>query len=348
VTTATVLLATARARLISKTGESFSVRALLDSASEIFFVIERVVQQLALQRRKAHVIISGLQGRKVGRPTQAVSLTIGSEYSEKSVYLPMAFVLPNLISFKPGERVCKGDWKRIRKLQLADPDYYKPSAIDVIIGADVYSYLQRDGFRHGRLGEPVAHPTILGWMLTGTARSDTHASGHIGNFHIKVEPDLSEELQKFWKLEELPVRRILSPEEIYCEELFEAAHERDDFGYNALPAKEEMLLNLGESRNGALKMFLNTEQRLGRNEALRGAYVEFMRTYAELSYMEKIRETNTKSNQICYLPHHAMVKKSDPEKYEWYLMLLFALRMGSHLMTYCYQGLSCKIIFGSC
>jgi len=51
----------------------------------------------------------------------------------------------------------------------------------------------------------------------------THASDHIGNFHIKVKPDLNEELQKFWELEELPVRRILSPEEIYCEELFEAA-----------------------------------------------------------------------------------------------------------------------------
>jgi len=62
-----------------------------------------------------------------------------------------------------------------------------------------------------------------------------------------------------------------------------------------------------------MTMFLNTKQRLGRNEALRGAYVEFMRTYAELSHMEEIRETNTKSNRICYLSHHAVVKKSDPE-----------------------------------
>jgi len=96
VTTDTVLLATARVRLISKTGESFSVRALLDSASEASFVIERVVQQLARQRHKIHMIVSDLQGLKVARPTQAVSLRIGSEYSAKSVYLPTAFVLPNL------------------------------------------------------------------------------------------------------------------------------------------------------------------------------------------------------------------------------------------------------------
>jgi len=46
------------------------------------------------------VIVSDLQGLKIGRSTQAVSLRIRSEYSAKSVYLPMAiFVLPNLTSF---------------------------------------------------------------------------------------------------------------------------------------------------------------------------------------------------------------------------------------------------------
>jgi len=114
------------------------------------------------------------------------------------------------------------------------------------------------------------------------------------------------------------VKRILSPE-TYCEELFEATHERDGSGrYTVrLPAKEDMLSDLVESRNGAMRMFLNIKQRLGRNEALRSAYVEFMGTYAELSHMEEIRnteETNTKSNRICYLPHHAVVKKSDPER----------------------------------
>jgi len=111
------------------------------------------------------------------------------------------------------------------------------------------------------------------------------------------------------------VKRLPSPEETYYEELFEAAHNRDGSGRYIvrLSAKEEMLPDLSESRNDAMRMFLNTEQRLGRNEVLRGAYVEFVRTYAELSHIEEIRETNTKSDRICYLPHHAVVKKSDLE-----------------------------------
>jgi len=76
----------------------------------------------------------------------------------------------------------------------------------------------------------------------GTAKSATHTSDHIGNFHIKVESDLSKELQKFWELEELPVKRLLSPEEIHCEELFKVAYEWDGSGRYIvrLPVKEEM------------------------------------------------------------------------------------------------------------
>jgi len=114
------------------------------------------------------------------------------------------------------------------------------------------------------------------------------------------------------------VKRILSPEETYCEELFEATHKRDGSGRYTVrvPAKEDMFPDLAESRNGVMRMFLNMEQRLGRNETLRGAYVDFMGTYAKLSHMEEIRnteETNIKSHRVCYLPHHVVVKKSDPE-----------------------------------
>jgi len=67
---------------------------------------------------------------------------------------------------------------------------------------------------------------------------------------------------------------LLSPEEIYCEELFEATHQRDGSSRYMvwLPIKKEVgLPDLGESHNGAMRMFLNTKQRLGRNAALKGA-----------------------------------------------------------------------------
>jgi len=74
------------------------------------------------------------------------------------------------------------------------------------------------------------------------------------------------------------------------------------------PVKKEMLAELG---NGTVKMFLNTEQQIERNIVLRGAYIEFMRIYTVLSHMEEIKRMRIPAY---YLPHHAILKKIDPEE----------------------------------
>jgi len=100
--------------------------------------------------------------------TQAVSLIIGSEYSSDSkIPLLIAYVLPKLMSFRRRQKICKEDWPHLQGLQLADPDYDKPSAIDVVFGADIYARLMKDGFRSGCSGEPIAHRTMLSWVLMG-------------------------------------------------------------------------------------------------------------------------------------------------------------------------------------
>jgi len=51
---------------------------------------------------------------------------------------------------KTDQRISKGNWKRLNRLQLADSDYEKPSEIDTLIGTNV-STLMRDRFRYGRM-----------------------------------------------------------------------------------------------------------------------------------------------------------------------------------------------------
>jgi len=119
-------------------GRQTSVCALLDSGSQASFISERAAQQLLLKRHKVDITVSGLQGINTGRVTQAVSLIIGSEYSsDNMIPLLTAYVLPKLTSFKRWQKICKENWLHIQGLQLADPDYDKPSAIDVVFGADL-------------------------------------------------------------------------------------------------------------------------------------------------------------------------------------------------------------------
>jgi len=76
--------------------------------------------------------------------------------------MPSALIMLSSITVE-SERIYGGKdiWRRyIRKFQLADPDYNKQLAINVIIGVDIYSFLMRDGFRC--LKEPViSHHALL-------------------------------------------------------------------------------------------------------------------------------------------------------------------------------------------
>jgi len=82
---------------MSDSGRQTSTCALLDSGSQTSCISERATQQLLLKRHKVDVTVSGLQGVKTGRVTQAVSLIIGSEYlSDSKIPLLIAYVLPKL------------------------------------------------------------------------------------------------------------------------------------------------------------------------------------------------------------------------------------------------------------
>jgi len=82
-----------------------------------------------------------------------ISPRICSKYSLKSVSMPSALIVLDLIMVKPGQRVCDEDWRHIRKLQLADFNYDKQSTINIIITTDKYSFLMTNGLQ--RLEEPI-------------------------------------------------------------------------------------------------------------------------------------------------------------------------------------------------
>ncbi|XP_025263170.1 uncharacterized protein LOC112637510 [Camponotus floridanus] len=310
-----VLLATAIITLISESGRTITARALLDFGSEASFVSERVAQQLRLRRRKIGVTVSGLQGVTTGKASHAVSLLIGSRRTPSlRIALPNALVMPKLTPFTPGIQVRKDNWPHLEDLDLADPGFDRPAAVDAILGADIYGMLIEGGVRRGSPGEPAAHSTVFGWVLMGplTAKDNLPPSG-ILSYHTTVEPDLGQQLQRFWDLEEVSSQRILSPDENYCEHLFKTTHSRDAQGRYIvrLPKKPDPPAELGDSRRGALRLLLQNENRLSRITPLRQSYTDFMSLYSALGHMEPVSSNESNRNSY-YLPHHAVTKKNDP------------------------------------
>lgn len=291
------------------------MRALLDSGSEASFVSERVTQLLRLPRRRVNVTVSGLQGVTTGQANHAVTLMVGADRSPSlRIAIPRALVLSRLTALTPGSRVARHDWPHLKGLELADPDFDKPAAVDAVLGADVYGMLFDGGVKRGPPGQPTAHSTVFGWVLMGPLTGAADSSS-VATHHTILQPDLQEELRRFWELEEVPTEPIQTPEESYCERLFAETHTRDEEGRYIvrLPRRENSLTGLGASRRGAQQMLLSTERRLERMPSLKLKYTEFMNSYLSLGHMEPVPSGEREVCSSYYMPHHAVVKPTDPD-----------------------------------
>ncbi|XP_062714927.1 uncharacterized protein LOC134291326 [Aedes albopictus] len=165
----TVLLSTAVVKVHGPSGRSTLVRTLLDSCSESNFITDRIVQLLGLNRRKQPAVIAGMGGSTVNshQCTIATFSSVDSTYSNTLTFN----ILPTITNHLPGKRVDTSDWDLPSTVILADPDFAKPRSIDMVIGAQLFFSLLREGQLSVAAGSPANQPilqrTVLGWVVSG-------------------------------------------------------------------------------------------------------------------------------------------------------------------------------------
>ena len=73
-----------------------------------------------------------------------------------------ALVLPKLTSKLPARQPLEINLEIFADLHLADPDFYIPDSVDIILGADTYGRLLRAGVRKFTSTSLIAQDTVLG------------------------------------------------------------------------------------------------------------------------------------------------------------------------------------------
>ncbi|XP_024884898.1 uncharacterized protein LOC112462775, partial [Temnothorax curvispinosus] len=188
-----------------------------------------------------------------------------------------ATILPRIFAPLPSSQVERRAWKHLNGLRLADPRYHRPGPIDILIGAEVFASLLRDGRRVGKKGEPDAFNSVFGWVLVGSV--STQAPGSTHSFMTLDSLDAS--LSRFWQLDEIPSVPPYSQEDKRCEELFAQTTRRDASGRFVVsyPFKRDK------------PCFVGTRQ-----------------DYLNNGYMKLIERLFPVDGPVFYLPHHGVVK----------------------------------------
>lgn len=302
----TVLLGTALVNIYSN-DIKYTVRALIDSASEATFISTRLQNKLLLETRSSKTEIHGLNDVLTATSTQLCCIRIGSPIDSSFETSTNAFVVKRLTGRLPYYPVNIYRDSEFSDLRMADVHVNQSSEIELLLGGDIYPKILQNGIRWDKNRSLVAQKTVFGWIITGRV-SDRNTNSSISSFYNEVA--LNNQLKKFWELEEVQKKPRISDEDRYCENIFKTTTYRNEEGrfVVSLPFRREFprTLNIGSSRHIALNQFLRNETRLLKNPELKSEYDRVISEYASLNQMVNVTASNT--DRVYYLPHHAVLK----------------------------------------
>lgn len=306
-----VILATARIRVTDRLGHWQQTRALVDQGSESSLISERLAQKLRLARLPASVAIVGVGGRRTNIARGRVTLLISPRLGGPSLSVS-ALILPRLTGYSGGAKGGTPLWQHVRGLELADPDFRSADPIDVLLGADVYAAILRQGLCKGSREEPIAQNTQLGWILSGVVGDATSANAaHF--YQCRVEEDLTNAVRRFWEQEEAPsAGAALSQADLDCEEHYVRTHSRAADGrYTVRLPIIHPLPDLSSTRSTAARVLKSMESRFSREARFQEMYRDFLRQYAELGHLASAPPLEDPLQApVCYLPHHGVLREA--------------------------------------
>ncbi|GAB1860689.1 hypothetical protein CAJAP_01768 [Camponotus japonicus] len=308
-----VLLSTAIVYVVDANGIRQPCRILLDNGSQANFITRACVERLNLKTMPGKVRVSGINGM-TSEANEIVKIKLQSRLN--GFFANLECILTERIT----ERIPTSPIKREEihipsSIQLADPEFYRCSDIDILIGAELFWQLLCIGRLKSSRAHPTLQKTLFGWIVAGRIDNDAYwaCEREAGVFHVTItDAELQNQLSKFWRIEEnFRPADSYSSEERFCERHFVDNIRRDFEGrvIVTLPIIEHKLKELGETRDTAMRRFHSLERRLNRDLNLKSQYVAFMREYLSLGHMKLIDETNDNKNlPICYLPHHCVLR----------------------------------------
>uniref|UniRef100_A0A8D8SX65 Reverse transcriptase domain-containing protein n=1 Tax=Cacopsylla melanoneura TaxID=428564 RepID=A0A8D8SX65_9HEMI len=306
--TSIVLLPTALVYVKSGDGQAtVPVRALLDAGSQVHLISTSCMEKLKLKATNVDIKLCGI-GKASVDATKVVDIQVQTKSGEFSRKL-RAIALPQITSNMPAQKINIDKHKYLLQYELADPEFFIPNSVDMILGAEIFYDILKPGRVANFPGRPAMQNTIFGWVVAGRLPiySDTKST------HSCMHVTFPDPLSKFWEIEELPaLKNNYSKEETECEEYFEETTYRSEDGKYVvrIPFKEN-LKDIGHSKRQALQRYNSLEKRLDKDEKLKTSYNSFLKEYLDLGHMERVRNSTleeTSGNTEFYFSHFPVVR----------------------------------------
>ncbi|XP_044591939.1 uncharacterized protein LOC123270068 [Cotesia glomerata] len=306
-TSSQALLATALVDIVNHQGKSRTCRIFLDAGSQAHFITEEIASFLNLIKKPANIYVTGIDNTStnVKFSTQAILRSRASKYEKSAGFL----IVPQISHAMPTIVINHIELGIPKNIKLADPEFFKPSKVDALIGVKLfYKLLSIGQISLKNHSNAILQKTQLGWIVAGEVSLSSQPSRV--SCHVSIHsdpPDIN--LTRFWEIEELPSGPTLSSEEKACEEHY-ALHTRrhPDGKYEVRLPFNSKKSALGESYSTALKRFYALERKFQQRPEIQRDYIEFLDEYLSLGHMSLADNQDARVTGY-FLPHHTVLKE---------------------------------------
>ena len=170
---------------------SHQLRILIDSGLEVSFISKNTVDLLKLPQQHSSIPILGVGGTHSTYTLRKVQIDLRPIHKNIKVRIS-AHIIRQVSSILPSEKCEQLKWNHMENLNLADPTFWKPQPVDLLIGANYYGQITKPNLIKGNVSEPVAQLSIFGWLIIGPF----NAAVPCKTVHHRTVAFNTEELQK--------------------------------------------------------------------------------------------------------------------------------------------------------
>ncbi|XP_025991335.2 uncharacterized protein LOC113003954 [Solenopsis invicta] len=300
-----VILSTAQVLIEDINGERHLCRALLDPGAQTNVITRSLFNKMRLKTIKTSQMISGINGERV-KYTELARVKIKSVHTKFETEIECV-IMPTIIEQLLQVKLDKKLIPIAKDMQLTDPEFHEPNNIDLLIGAGLFWRIFCRETMPQQTGVPSLQKTLFGWIIGGELQVGkvTRTEKVCG---ILADVTLKEQLERFWKVEEISEICQPTEEEVECEENFKKTVERTSSGrfIVSLPRKQNVCL--GESKEQAERRLLAVEKKFKNDSNCKEEYIKFMADYESKEHMSRILASTEEPEEICWLPHQAVFK----------------------------------------
>ncbi|XP_071564062.1 uncharacterized protein [Temnothorax nylanderi] len=299
---AQVLLSTFIVYIYDRNNITHECRGLLDVGSQSNFISKRMFEKLGLKSDSTNIAISGIN-QAVNAVTRSVDIRIKSRFNSFSARIN-CLILPKITQNLPVAAFSMSSIAVPDNLNLADPSFCLSGPIDLLLGAELFWKLLCVGQIQTGPNNLIFQKTLLGWVAGGAVNNIVRS---VAGAYCTIS--LEEQLSRFWEIEEPNIVSQVS-QDVECEQFFQNTTTRDASGRFCVQLPFKPGIELGSSKQIAIKRFYALERRLDRDPSIKKRYIEFMREYEALGHMEPIPDEDlSDTGDEFYLPHHAVLRE---------------------------------------